>query len=289
MPQLAEAFGVAVCTIDRALKKERVERRTRSEAQTLVQSPLLVCRECGAGCHPNALRPLCRRCHKGFCESCDDRLPTEWKSRQCSLCRYKRRYKDRPPRLCRVCGRMASRGARRPLCPVHVKNYCKACDQPLPPGRLLLRCRDCEAAKKARLWAKPGRICAMCGENEARQHSCRCQQCMREEYEVRRWAIMHLIRPCVECGADLPKGRRLPRCAKCQRKRMRERNRRRQAIGAHRCAMCKIELSLKHDTYCPGCLGMLAKWRKAWHAGNPVARHLGTVRPNRRWQEAANA
>lgn len=289
MPQLAEAYGVGVGTIERALTSLGIPRRSASEAGSLVRSSIAECRECGAPCHPNAVRPLCPKCAKRFCESCVERLPADWKSRLCSTCKWARRYQKRGPRLCRICGRMVSRGARRLLCAVHIKLYCTGCEAPLPPGRVNDHCTNCERERKARLYAKSGRLCAFCGIREVTTHASRCSHCKAEDYEIHRWAIRNLVRPCVQCGVDLAKGRRLNRCPKCHRRKMRERNKRRQAIGAHRCAMCREPLSLKNDTYCNGCSGMLAKWRKAWHAGCTAARRLGAVRPQRRWQETKAA
>lgn len=287
IPMLAEAYGVAWNTIHRALIKERQPRRSITEARQSGRNrnELKPCRECGTGTHPNAVRPLCPPCAKRFCEVCDQQLPADWRSRACSTCRWARRYAKKKPRLCRICGRIGARGTQRDLCAVHVRLYCSLCETHLPPGRVNHHCRACEDEHKQRLYRRAGRICAMCGEREIKVHASRCQHCLHEEYEVHRWAMLHVARPCRQCGEILPKGRRLNRCVSCQRKHNRERKRRRMAIGAHRCAMCAEPLKLKHDTYCPGCHQMLANWRRAWHAGNPIARQLGTVRTQRRWQE----
>lgn len=292
MPALAERYGVAVNVIHRALLQLGVPRRDPRAAAAanlarLAEEALSPCRECGAGCHPNAVRPLCPVCARRFCQRCDMRLPKgeAVKTRLCHDCKFEARYQDRGPRLCRICGRMGVRGTKRPLCGVHIAWFCQVCEAPLPPGRVNRRCTECEGEKKQRLWERKGRRCAGCGEREAKVHSCRCQHCLHEEYEVQRWALLHLDRPCRECGAPLPRGRRLPRCGVCQRKVERRRRLERQQLGAHRCAMCHDPLPLSRATYCGGCHTMIANWRKAWHAGNKVARQLGTVRTPRRWQQ----
>jgi hypothetical protein len=289
MPELAESYGVYVGVIERALKQQGVERRGAIEARQTGRnvSLLNLCRECKAGCHPNAVKPLCPTCARDFCRTCDKRLPADWNSRECHDCRWAKRYAKRAPRLCRVCGRMGARASKRDLCNVHIRHYCRICEAPLPPTRVATRCTACENEKKQRMYAKPGRKCALCGEREVTAHASRCQHCVHEDYEIRRWALMHLDRPCVECGVTLPRGRQVNRCAKCQGKRVRQIRRRHQAIGAHRCALCAEPLAISHGTYCNGCTRMLANWRASWHAGCKVARMLGTVRTQqRRWQEA---
>jgi hypothetical protein len=288
MPKLAKAFGVAVCAIDNALWKLGVRTRTGSEAQALVRSEV-ACRVCGVGCHPNAVRPLCPVCKKGFCERCDRALPAGAgaKTRLCRECKAQTRRGGQGPRRCRVCRTPLSRGAVRDLCMAHRGAFCSVCDQPLPAGRVLRRCRSCEAAKKARLWARHGRRCTRCRVREATLHHCRCRECLREAYLALRRALCDCERPCRDCGVMLPRGRRLERCVECQRAYRREQKIKRRAEGRHHCAMCRTPLAVKRDTYCSGCAVMLAKWRKAWHAGNPVARQLGRVRSTRRWQEAA--
>jgi hypothetical protein len=184
---------------------------------------------------------------------------------------------------------MGARTSKRDLCAVHARCYCRRCDAGLPPGRVNAYCTACEQEKKLRLWAKAGRICCQCGEREVRHHASRCQHCLHEEYEVKRWAYLHLDRPCRQCGVILAKGRQVNYCPDCQRQRNQQRKQFRLALGAHRCAMCKEVLALRHDTYCPGCSQMLANWRAAWHAGDPVARMLGTVRERRRWQQEKGA
>lgn len=292
IPQLAEVYSVTWGVIHRALIKERVSRRSASEARSTGRNrdELNPCRECGMGCHPNAVKPLCVDCSKLFCQDaeCNERLPKagQVKTRYCSACKFRMRYKKKPPRLCRVCGRMGARGTTRELCNVHVKHFCSTCDEPKPPQRVLHRCTACENDKKQRMYLKPERMCAFCGIREVKVHSSRCQHCLHEDYEIWRWGLLHIDRPCRKCGVTLARGRQVNYCAKCQGQRMKQRNRERLAIGAHRCAMCKEELPLARDTYCGGCSTMLANWRRSWHQGNKVARSLGTVRtPERRWQE----
>lgn len=283
MPVLAEAFGCTVNVIHRALIQLRVPRRKTGCAR----SELNPCRECVGSCSVNAVKPLCPDCAKLYCQNCDEKLPEGWRSRLCTDCKFRSRYKRKEPRLCRICGRVGARKSKRTLCNVHIHWFCTGCETPLPPTRVNDHCTACAAAMKARMYAKPSRVCSQCGEREVKVHASRCQHCIHEEYEVKRWALLHLDRPCVHCGETLPKGRRLPRCVGCQRKHDRKRRKERIAMGAHRCAMCHDVLALCHQTYCPGCHAMLANWRRAWHAGCPVARSLGTVRSNRRWQEAA--
>lgn len=285
MPALAEAYGVGVTCIDRTLKLLGIRRRSLAEAALLVRSELVPCRECGAGTHPNAVKPLCPACAKRFCQSCDGKLPQDWHTRLCPPCKFAHRYRNKPPRLCRICGRMGARGTKRDLCAVHVKLYCSVCEAHMPPGRVNHRCTGCEQARKVDYWERPGARCSQCGEERDGNHASRCRKCVAEDYEVLRWAILHRERPCVHCGTVMPKGRRLNRCGPCHGKEVRRRRQERQALGAHRCALCAEPLGLNRDTYCGGCGQMLANWRKAWHEGNKIARQLGTVRPHRKWQE----
>ena len=289
MPALAEAFGVRVQVIQSALIKERVPRRSPREARLLVHDSLRECRHCGRNVDKNALKLLCPVCAKRFCQSCDEKLPEHWRARLCSTCKRVSRYRNRPMRVCRICGRMGAGGSKRDLCNVHLKLYCRGCEEHLPPGRVIALCTGCEQHRKQRLYAKPLRRCAQCGQREVKIHASRCQQCIHEEYEVRRWAIREIARPCVACGTLMPKGRRLSRCGPCYRKIQRANRKVRLALDVHRCAMCAQVLSLKQSTYCSGCLGMLQKWRKAWHEGNPIARQLGTVRSTRKWQKPHDA
>lgn len=290
MPRLSEIFDVGVGAIDGALRRANVQKRSAQEAALAVRSQVRLCRECGDGIKPNAVRPLCPDCAKLFCRNaeCGQRLPhsSEVKTQYCSACKFAQRYKKKPPPLCRVCGRVASRGSRRKLCEVHTKCFCAVCDQPKPPQRVNKNCAPCENAKKRRLYAKRGRLCGTCGEREITVHASRCSHCLNEDYTFWRWSLLHMDRPCRQCGVTLARGRQVNYCSKCQRQRMKQRNRERAAIGAHRCATCKEPLAIKHDTYCSGCSTMLANWRKAWHAGDSMAKELGTVRSRHTWQEA---
>lgn len=285
MPQIAEAFGCHATVIHRALRQMGVPSRSFGEAQKLVTDELRPCRECGRGVHPNAVKLLCPACAKRFCQRCDQELPADWHTRLCPPCKFAHRYRNRPPRLCRVCGRMGAQGSKRDLCSVHLKLYCSQCEEHMPPGRVNHRCTGCEQARKVIYWEEPGRLCSQCGQERDGNHASRCRKCVAEEYEVTRWALLHLDRPCKKCGVTLARGRRLSYCPPCQKQRETERKRNLQALGAHRCAMCKEELAIAQDTYCKGCASMLAAWRKAWHAGNTIARQLGTVRVQRRWQQ----
>lgn len=289
MPQLAEAYGCSGSVIHRALKKQRVQTRTLSEARKAGRNvnELNPCRECGTGCSPQAVKPLCPVCARLYCQRCDQKLPAGWKAQECQTCKFNRRYRYRPPRLCRICGRMGARATKRDLCAVHVKLYCRVCEEHMPPGRVLPRCTGCENAKKQRLWEKPGRLCAFCGTREVKIHASRCQHCLHEDYEIWRWALLYIDRPCRQCGVTLARGRRLNYCPACEFKRERRRRAERQVLGAHNCALCAEPLSLSRQTYCGGCDTLLNNWRKAWHAGNKIARQLGTVRTQRRWQEKA--
>jgi hypothetical protein len=286
-PQLAEAYGMSVRGVLAVLERLGIPRRGSKEARASGRnvSALLECRECGRGCHPGARKPVCPACAKLFCRTCDARLPPGRRDKHCPPCKFAARYKDHPPRLCRVCGRMGARGTARNLCTVHLAIFCTRCDAPLPPARVNRNCRECEGARKERLYEKKGRVCAQCGERPVRAHASRCAHCLHEEYEVRRLRLLHLDRPCKHCGVLLPRGRERSYCTACQKKRDRDRRAGYRAIGAHRCAICKEELPLARGTYCSGCTILLANWRAAWHAGNPVARMLGTVREIRRWQQ----
>lgn len=185
------------------------------------------------------------------------------------------------PRVCRICGGGPVRSNRRLLCATHLKQYCRTCDEPLPAGRVNTQCRACEGADKALLYSRPGRICALCRRQPVTLHSSWCAPCRRETYRIERRALQAVSRPCERCARSMPRGRRLNRCAPCERERRREWRKRQ---GERHCKMCQVLLPVKRETYCKDCYGMLKKWRLAYHAGDWVARRLGTVKTPRRWQ-----
>lgn len=283
MPALAEAYGIAISTVLRWLKKLRVQTRGVKEAANLNWDSLRVCRDCGGGVKPNAPRALCPKCVAHYCQRCDKKLPEGWSCRLCTACRVIQRYKGNPP-VCRVCGRIKARKTKKMLCNVHIKQFCQKCEAPLPRGRVCHYCAECERQKKLKLWEKPNRRCSLCGKREAVLHSSWCRRCMKDDYELRRKALAQIERPCIQCGAILPKGRRVNRCRACQYQHNLKRRKERRALGTHRCAQCGADLNLRQETYCAGCHRLQAKWREAWHAGDTAAKQIGTVRPQRKRQ-----
>jgi hypothetical protein len=289
--QIARAYGCTGNVIYAALRQLQVPIRHGSEAQRAAQAneeeqSLTTCRHCGNGCDRRTGRACCPACAKRYCVTCDQPLPQSRRGgKTCGACQARARHAKRPPRLCAICGRPVGNHNPRLLCPVHTKWFCARCEVPLPPARVNRYCHACEKARKEALRARPGRRCAHCGEPEGLAKNGLCRQCRREEAEVRRWALMHLDRPCRQCGVILPKGRERAFCAPCERQRRKQRVQIRIAQGCHRCAMCHEPLPAERLTYCKGCDRMLQNWRRAWHAGNPVARQLGTVQPRRRWQQ----
>lgn len=187
----------------------------------------------------------------------------------------------RPTRVCRICGRGPVRSCRRLLCATHLKQYCRTCDEPLPAGRVNTQCRACEGADKALLYSRPGRVCALCRRQVVTGQYSWCSACRRETYRMERRALQAVSRPCEQCRVLMPRGRRLNRCCRCEEQWQIER---RKARGERRCRMCAVDLPLKRGSYCKDCQGMLNRWRKAYHAGNEVARRLGRVKPQRRWE-----
>jgi hypothetical protein len=196
------------------------------------------------------------------------------------------RPEDTAPNLCRICGAPVPSCTQRRLCAAHVRSFCSQCEAPLPAGRGNPWCTACESAKKARLWARPGRQCTVC-EEPVTGHASQCAACLAAAYELERSLKLRQERTCVQCAVPLPRGRRVPRCARCWKRKERRRRRERLARGEHRCVQCGETLPLSRCSYCAGCDIMQANWRRAYHQGCPVARRLGTLEQRRQWQVAA--
>src|SRR5437879_946957 len=94
MAALAAADGCGSGVIERALIQTGTPRRTVGEANRLQkeherETALIRCRECGDGCDPNAVRPLCTTCVRAFCTDCDMRLPANRRTKLCSDCKFR--------------------------------------------------------------------------------------------------------------------------------------------------------------------------------------------------------
>jgi hypothetical protein len=165
------------------------------------------------------------------------------------------RDEDRLPRRCRICAAPVRSGSGRDLCAAHVRQFCSRCEAPLPEGRVNRWCYRCEQERKP------------------------------ADYALRRLVALRVPGECRRCHAPLPPGRIDPRCPACASAYRRQKRQQRRRRDAHRCVMCGDPLPLARISYCGGCDGMLDKWRRAWHRGNPIARRLGTVETRKRWQE----
>lgn len=192
---------------------------------------------------------------------------------------------DDGPLRCRICGEPAAGNSKRNLCAGHVRRFCSRCEAEMPEGRVCRWCYACGAANKEQLYAR--RLpCSQCGTKIRTPRSTVCADCAMAIYRMQRQVALAHPKACADCRIPLPKGRINRRCLRCHRKWERARRRDRRRLGLHRCVMCGTNLRLADQSLCKGCNTMVANFRRAWHAGNEVARRLGTIKTPRRWQEA---
>lgn len=157
-----------------------------------------LCKTCGVPIEgARAIRSgRCPACYPRFCTTCDARLPEGRATRYCAPCLKQQhdRLRSRPGRRCYFChgpipatwsnaacppcNREAIREQQKALA-ASTTRPCIDCRQPVGDHRVTYRCRDCTRKYRAKLWQKPGRTCAMCGQRIGHRPNSYCKPCQR--------------------------------------------------------------------------------------------------------------
>lgn len=169
-------------------------------------------------------------------------------------------------RHCRYCGACGLR-------------YCQTCWVRLPPNRNCRRCKECNRAEKARRAADPNHCCSACRAPLPGKTRTYCTDCTRADHDrALRRKQEQGPRPCQNCGELMPAGRWYNDCRVCRRQK-------RQSTPSRLCARCGARQSVRGESFCQPCQNLYATWRRAYHAGDPVARRMKPLKQYRKWQQ----